>query len=108
MKRLLLAIALASLAVTPTLAQNKGPTDTRRAKKPAKTRTVKKAVVECADKTRPDCAKVIDFGKGDRVDGGRPTGDGDAITAVTGGRFGSLIRVRTSFVNQILKSAEGI
>ena len=107
MKRLLIAIALASLGATPALAQNKGPTDSPGAK-PTKTKTVKKPVKECADKTRPDCARVIDFGKGDRVDGDRPTGDGDAITAVTGSRFGSLIRVRTSFVDQILKSAEGI
>ena len=60
-----------------------------------------------------DCAKARKAGRacqlvfdGDTVDGERVSGDGDLITAGPGTDFDSLIRVRTSFRDQILKTAE--
>lgn len=104
MKRLAIAVALIGLLTTPAFAQNKARTKAP-AKKAAKTRVVKTCK---GAKASPDCAKKIDFGKGDTLEGDRPAGDGETITGVSGTRFGSLLRLRTSFVPEILKSAESI
>lgn len=104
MKRLAIAVALVGLISTPALAQNKKPR-AKKARRPVPAKVVKTCK---GKKATPECAKEVTFGKGDTLEGDRPAGDGDTITGVTGTRFGSLIRVRTSFLPEILKSAEGL
>lgn len=100
MKRLLIAIALAALTCGAALAQNQPePAPASKARKPAKA---------CADPANPRCARQVTFTRGDKLEGDRPGGDGDAVTGLLRGRFGPLIRLRTSFVAEIYKSAESI
>lgn len=104
MKRLLIAIALTGMTLTPALAQNK-----TKAPAPAKTTKARtKAKAKCANRNDPKCAKVVDFEKGDRVKGDRPSGDGDQLTSLLDGKFGPLIRLRTNFNDMIYKSAESL
>lgn len=103
MKTLLIAIALTGLTVTPAFAQSKAKP------RPAKAVKAKGSKAKrCADRDDPRCARQVDFTKGDKVEGDRPTGDGDALTSLLNGRFGPLIRLRTDFNDMIFKSAESL
>ncbi len=54
----------------------------------------------------PAPAKTIIFGDEDPVVGALPNGDGTEIYVRPGGRFPGLIKLRSSFVAEMLKSAE--
>ena len=95
MKSLLFALALVALPLGPALSQPKKPAPAKKTK-------------PCADRNNPRCARQVDFTRGDKVTGDRPSGDGDTVTGRGESRFGSLIRVRTSFKDLILKSAESL
>lgn len=62
-----------------------------------------------------DCAKARKAGRtcklvfdGDTVDGQRVGGDGDVVDVAKGVDFGTLIRVRTSFRDLIIKAAHDV
>ena len=66
-------------------------------------------------KADSDCAKARKAGRacqlvfdGDTVDGDRVAGDGDMLAANNGAGFNSLIRLRTSFRDLIIKSAQDL
>lgn len=72
---------------------------------------------QAAQPTRADsdCAKARKAGRtcqlvfdGDTVDGQRVGGDGDMLVANSDAKFDNLIRVRTSFRDFIIKSAQDL
>ena len=100
MKRIFLATALAFSCLIGTAAAGVSSTSTTAAL-PAQ------ADSDCAKarKAGRACQLVFD---GDTVDGQRVGGDGDMIVADNGVDFGNLIRVRTSFRDMIIKSAQDL
>jgi hypothetical protein len=90
--RIVLAVLLCTAATATAHAQPKRPARASKAKpasaKPAKSKSF-----------------VFD---GDDVDGDRLSPDGDTITTTDPAKHTSLIRVRTSFIPEILKSAEDL
>jgi hypothetical protein len=77
-------------------------------KKPAKKRAsaaCKRGESRAADGT---CAKSLIFGDGDSIEGDTPNGYGDFMTATRSLTFAGLIRLRTNFHAEILKSASDI
>ena len=52
--------------------------------------------------------KILDMGKGDRIDGDRPTNDDIRIDIIQHGKHDSLIRIRRDFIVEILKTAEDL
>lgn len=97
MNRLVLAVLLAAALAAPAAADPPPKRPARGAAKGAKPRTKDGKPV-----------KNVEFKLGDRVDGSRPSASDGPIVGRNPSRFGSLIRLRTSFVREILASAEAI
>jgi hypothetical protein len=103
MKRLTLLVSIPLLlSASLALAQSKAPTKVPHKAQPAAT----------ADK---DCAKARAQGRAcslvfesDNVDGQTPGANGIGVMVVNPANHTSLIRVRTSFKDRILRTAEGI
>lgn len=93
--RTLLAGACLALAASPVLAQT-GPTPARPAKPAKATKPEKPAKV-----------KVLTIEE-ESIEGGVPTGQIIPVDARGYDKHTSLIRVRTSFVDRILESAENL
>ncbi|MCA9677304.1 MAG: hypothetical protein H6709_15720 [Kofleriaceae bacterium] len=90
MKKLLAAVALIALTATTAAAQ--------------------KGDGKAGDdvSSLPNKIKVLDFGKGDTINGDVPSGDGFVTSARVFADFGSLIRIRTDFIAEITKAADDI
>jgi hypothetical protein len=61
---------------------------------------------DCAQARKAGRACVLTFGTGDTLDGDRPTGLGEWIDGLGQATHASLIRLRTSFRGEIIRSAE--
>jgi|GEM_PF-6947676 len=66
-----------------------------------------KAPADKASAPAPRPAKTYVF-SGDELEGELQAPSGDELTARTGAGFGSLIRVRTTFLPEIARSAEDV
>lgn len=100
MKSMFLALALAlPLALAPAARAGSGDEDARRA---TKARTIEKAGKKKAQRKK---IKRYDF-EGDKIHGDGILPAGDRIFTLDPFDHGSLIKVRTSFRRQVLRSAE--
>lgn len=104
MTRILLATALAFTCFLGTASADVTPTDA--------TATTATPASTAGDS---DCAKARKAGRacqlvfdGDTVDGQRVGGDGDMVAVNGSAGFSNLIRVRTSFRDMIIKSAQDL
>lgn len=95
LRRIALASLLLSTVVATAAAEPSRPARARKGKaKPAA--------------TEPPKTRSLIFDEGDNVDGNRLSPDGDSMTSQQAAKHTSLIRVRVSFVPEILKSAEDL
>jgi len=78
--------------------------NTRR--KSGKTVSLKKASGDCAQARKRGKACKIEFKTGDTLEGGVATGSGENITAPIAVTHSSLIRLRTSFRDMIIRTGE--
>jgi hypothetical protein len=53
-------------------------------------------------------AQRFDFDKDEVIEGGTPRGEGEALVARKRAQFESMIRLRTDFRSEMLKSAENV
>lgn len=74
--------------------------------KPKKSVSLKKKDSDCALARKRGKACKIEFEKGDTLEGGVATGTGENIVAPGVVKHSSLIRLRTSFRDRIIRSAE--
>jgi hypothetical protein len=63
---------------------------------------------DCARAKKAGKACVIDFGKGDHLEGSRISPDGDRFTGKRAVQFGNLLRLRVHWHDQIVKAADNI
>ncbi len=94
--RIFLAAILVALAATPAAADPKPPAD------------VGKMVTDDCAKARKagkDCVLTIESHE---IEGGKPVGQGTIVTVPPRPVQTSLIRIRTEFIQEILKSAEDL
>ena len=59
-----------------------------------------------AEKARPEKARTLIFERGDELEGDRPTAGDGTLTGRSPHHFAGLIRLRTSFRPEIVRSAE--
>jgi hypothetical protein len=93
MKKILAAAFLVALTATPAVAQKEDSSSDLAAQDCARARKLGK---EC----------VLTFGKGETIEGGVATGEGEGIDVRDITSFSSLIRIRSSFIAEIIRAAE--
>jgi hypothetical protein len=59
-----------------------------------------------AEKARPEKARTLIFERGDELEGDRPTAGDGPLVGRSLHRFAGLIRLRTSFRPEVVRSAE--
>lgn len=101
--RVVLAVLLSAAIGAPAFAQSKKrqrPTPTKSSKR---AKTTKGKAKEAPSKT----PKSFEF-EADNIDGDRINPDGTTIFGIPAAKQPSLIRVRSDFISEILKSAENL
>jgi hypothetical protein len=69
-------------------------------------RPAAKKEATAAEKARPEKARTLIFERGDELEGDRPTAGDGPLVGRSLHRFAGLIRLRTSFRPEIVRSAE--
>ena len=106
------ALTIATLSVALTgfagvAAGGPGASPTKDSPVPA-SKPGKRGDSDCAQARKRGKACKIEFEKGDTVRGGVASGSGESITAPGAVQHSSLIRVRTSFRDLIIRTAESL
>ncbi len=103
---MLLSFVLACAMVAPASAGTHPRTKSKTAAKSKK--KAKKAKKAHKPKPWPRKARHIDFLEGEKLTGDLVRPQGDGITGFGTATHGSLIRIRTQFIPEIIKSADGL
>ena len=106
----LCALVVSIALVSPTSAQPAREKKAKPAKKTKALKTAKNARCKKGETRSADglCTKSVNFQEGDDIDGDTPRGYGELLTAARVIVWGGLIRLRTNFHAEILKSATPI